>query len=168
MATFDTWKYENSFANPAGSLNNFNFDRYARTAAPSAISPLNPNSMPLSPEVRARLTQELEALRNRGGGTMHQDGGAPGSRGGMGLHRGWGRAGGAVARHAVPRRPAHRGLSLSGLNPALGFGGGGGGGQDWTRMTPGVQTTGIYPQTGSQQDYSLHNPNSWTYQPTNY
>lgn len=63
------------------------------------------------------------------------------------------------------RQPGTRGVTLT---SQAGMGGGGISQNPNYRNTPGSQTYGIYPQTGSQQDYSLHYPDSYTYKPTNY
>ena len=180
---FDTWKFQDSFMGARGdALDRFNLGGYIRKFNPNNEFPPAFGDVPgtyfgdqgtkFSPHVSADPIPVPHPDWNSGAGVKKSINPAfdvafapapPVVR----TARGKGGGGNGIMAVRQPvvarRKPGGGGISLSGM---AGRGGGGGGGVNANfRNTPGIQTLGIYPQTGAQQDYNLHNPNSYTYAP---
>lgn len=186
---FDTWKFQDSFAGARGALDSFNLNRYLGRvfADPSVggppvvsdggyvgdkgttftphvnhdprIADFNFSPNPPKPQFSGRVKDDVVgplafddvnkvvAKRpNRAASAINQ----------MVL---------PLKKQAVAKRQPGKGSGGVSLAGMAGRSGGGIASNPYYRNTPGSQTFGIYPQTGAQQDYSLHNPNSYTYAP---
>jgi hypothetical protein len=168
---FDTWKFQDSFANPRGSLNSFNLDRYVGKVFvdPAVSGPPVPGGGPYVGDKGTKFTPHERDIADP---RLKDDNifsfadppkvnKAPAHRAISGLL-----ASVLPPKPVNKRRPSGRMGGISLASQAGGMGRGGGiESNPYYRNTPGTQTYGIYPQTGAQQDYSLHNPNSYTYSP---